>query len=454
MVLSGYSGKKMKILCIISGGAAFVNSGITGLATGCSHFGFELFGAINGYSPVLSQGEFNLRPINLELGKRVQNQPGSILGCSKPRPLPSSTDDFDRIAEQIIKEGFDGVVTIGGDSSLEISAEVKKACQRKDKHISVLLIGKTLDDDIAIKYDTAHTMGNRSSVQNLCQQMQNISHSSSMAAHNRFDLIVLPGRESGRNSASCASTVTNLATFIGEEFPKGITYENFIRLLEAVVIKSFISPTSPGNGLICVSEGLIESIVDKPPLSYDAGPFGTFPVGNTGDGHGHVVHADYPFGAITALVLSKRLHDLGLNKHLNELTQGGEFQIRSHALGPTAQSVSPVFVDSRIGLNCGFAAIEAIRNNKDTIVITLNGETIVKTPFSDLKKEGQRTQTRGVDLDSDVWRIITKRRTVLTQDDISSQETLETIQNIFNGLASQEVIRKRYKEPLALLTRN
>lgn len=127
-----------KIGVFVAGGpAAGINGVIKGLVQETANHGVDVYGYLDG-ARGLVEAEFVT--LTRRMVENIHILGGSIIGTSRYR---IEEDDVPRIVENLRREGIDGLVSIGGEGTLQLADSLRR------RGIRIVHVPKTIDNDIA-----------------------------------------------------------------------------------------------------------------------------------------------------------------------------------------------------------------------------------------------------------------------------------------------------------------
>jgi 6-phosphofructokinase 1 len=186
----------MRIAVNTGGGdAPGLNAVIRAVVLAAHHRGWQTYGIQRGYDGLLTfQGVVHLDPDDV---RGITSQGGTILGTTnRGNPFRSvataadgTTHEVDRSDELVAAfqaSGFEALVAIGGDGSLQIAAGLAA------KGLPVVCVPKTIDNDVAA---TEQTFGFDTAV-NIATDAIDKLHSTA-ESHQRVMVVELMGRDTG-----------------------------------------------------------------------------------------------------------------------------------------------------------------------------------------------------------------------------------------------------------------
>mgnify|MGYP000109024190 FL=1 len=173
-----------KIGVITSGGdAPGMNAAIRAVARACSYYNIECVGFYRGYQGMI-EGDF--KPMDARSVNNIINKGGTILKSARCEDF--RTPEGRKLAyEQLVKEGIDAFVVIGGDGSF-----TGAMIFNKEYDFPVIGIPGTIDNDI---FGTTFTLGFDTALNTVVEAIDKIRDTAS--SHNRLFFVEVMGRDVG-----------------------------------------------------------------------------------------------------------------------------------------------------------------------------------------------------------------------------------------------------------------
>jgi 6-phosphofructokinase 1 len=173
-----------KVAVLTSGGdSPGMNAAIRSVVRTCAYHNILCVGVYRGYQGMI-EGDF------LEMGARsvhnIINKGGTILKSARSKEF-MTVEGRKKAYDQLVKEGVDALVVIGGDGSFT-GAEVFN----KEYGFPVMGIPGTIDNDI---FGTSHTLGYDTALNTVVDCIDKIRDTAS--SHNRLFFVEVMGRDAG-----------------------------------------------------------------------------------------------------------------------------------------------------------------------------------------------------------------------------------------------------------------
>lgn len=348
-----------KVAINTGGGDAPGLNAVIHAATVCSlNRGWEVVGIRDGYNGILFPEKYpsgGLINLTYEVVKNITDQGGTILGTTNrgnPFKFPMKAangqiveiDRSDEIVEAFKRHNIDSLIAIGGDGSLSMAYEFYK------KGVRVVGVPKTIDNDLD---QTVITFGFDTALSFSTQCIDRLH--STAKAHSRIMIIEVMGRYAG---------------WIALE--SGISGQADVILI----------PEIPFD-LEKVAKFLNEKILEKQGYALVVVAEGAKPIG------GDVSVLEKELGKAERLGgISERIA-----KDLAKLTK---HEIRTVTLGHLLRGGSPTTFDRLLSLRFGAAAIRALEEGENGVMVALDPPTVRYVP---LDKAVSRMKTVGLDGD-------------------------------------------------------
>ncbi len=173
----------MKIGILTSGGdCPGLNAVIRAIVRKADLMKFETIGIKNGWKGLFDESYIHL---NLNSVAGIINRGGTILGTSRFSPFQEE-DGKDKLLHKISKEGFDALISIGGEGSMHI------AQMAYELGVNVVGVPKTIDNDI---YGTDYTFGFDTAVGIATEAIDRLH--TTAESHHRIMILEVMGRHAG-----------------------------------------------------------------------------------------------------------------------------------------------------------------------------------------------------------------------------------------------------------------
>lgn len=342
------------------GDAPGLNAVIKAVTVSALNRGWEVVGIRDGYNGIMFPDQYpdgGFLPLTRDNVRGITHRGGTILGTTNrnnplrfPVSKPDGTIEFidrtDEILEAFRQQGIDALISVGGDGSLEIANVLhKKGCR-------VVGVPKTIDNDLE---KTVITFGFDTAVAFATECLDRLH--TTAASHGRIMVVEVMGRYAGwiaLNSGIAGSADVILIP----EIPFDID----------VVVHKILQRDAQGRNfsIVVVSEA-------------------AHPIG------GKII-AQPQFGR------QERLGGIG-EILAAELEQRTGKETRLVVLGHLLRGGSPTAFDRLTALRFGAAAVRALAEGNDGVMVALDPPNVRYVP---LDKVAKRTKT--VPLDSDVVR--------------------------------------------------
>ncbi len=178
------SSKIKKIAVLTSGGdAPGMNAAIRAVARSCAYYNIECVGVYRGYEGMM-EGDFI--SLNARSVKGIINKGGTILKSARSKEFRTK-EGRKKAHTNLVKEGIDAFVVIGGDGSF-----TGALLFNKEFNFPVMGIPGTIDNDI---FGTSHTLGYDTALNTAVDVIDKIRDTAS--SHNRLFFVEVMGRDVG-----------------------------------------------------------------------------------------------------------------------------------------------------------------------------------------------------------------------------------------------------------------
>ena len=173
----------MRIGVLTAGGdCPGLNAAIRAVARSAMQRGDEAVGIRRGYRGL---AEDDYVPLDMRTVSGILHQGGTILGTSSFEPIREGA--VDKVAEAFAEQGFDAVVAIGGEHTMEITRQL-----HADRGLPLIGVPKTIDNDVG---GTDFTFGFDTAVQIVTDAIDRL-HTTAQS-HDRIMVVEVMGRNTG-----------------------------------------------------------------------------------------------------------------------------------------------------------------------------------------------------------------------------------------------------------------
>lgn len=354
IVRAGASRPRIRRIAINTGGgdAPGLNAVIRAVTIGAVHRGWEVVGIRDGYNGLLMPDDYpdgGLMPLTLESVRGITHLGGTILGTTnKGNPLEfpvlqkdgsyKTVDRSKEIVRACKKQRIDAVVAIGGDGSLLIAQALF------EKGLRIVGVPKTIDNDLS---ETVSTFGFDTAVSFATECLDRLH--STAEAHRRIMVVEVMGRYAGWIALHAGIAGTADAILI-PEVPYDID----------IVARKTAERVQAGKkfSIVVVAEGAKPKGGTRSVIEREVGR-------------------------------AERLGGIGetVAKQLQEIT--GQ-EARHVVLGHLQRGGTPTMFDRLLSLRFGAAAIRALEEGQNGMMVALDPPTVRYVP---LKKATSRMKT-------------------------------------------------------------
>ena len=333
----------MRIAISTGGGdAPGLNAVIRAVVLAAAQRGWQCYGIQRGFEGLLSYE--GVLPLGPDQVRGITHLGGTILGTSnRGNPFRYITRGNDGESREVDRSddligafhasGFDALVSIGGDGSLQIAHDLWK------KGLPVVCVPKTIDNDVS---GTQRTFGFDTAVSTATEALDKLH--STAESHDRVIVVELMGRYAGwiaLNSGISGSADVILIPEIPFDIEKVCEK---IRRREAA---------GRHFSIICVAEGATPR-----------------------DGSAELVERR---GVGTV----DRLGGIA-SKVARAISDRTGKETRTLVLGHLQRGGSPTTYDRLLGLRFGTAAVRAVDDGEFGVMVGLNGPTITRVPLDEV----------------------------------------------------------------------
>ena len=342
--LADSSPPQRRRIAISTGGgdAPGLNAVIRAVVLSAHHRGWQCYGIQRGYEGLLSfDGVVSLGPAEV---RGITHLGGTILGTTnRGNPFrwvstdasgaPCELDRSDDLCGAFHASGFDALVSIGGDGSMQIAHDLWK------KGLPVVCVPKTIDNDVS---GTQRTFGFDTAVSTATEALDKLH--STAESHERVLVVEMMGRYAGWIALN-AGISGGADVILLPEVPFDIEK----------VCEKIRQREQAGRhfSIVVVAEGACPrggtmSLVERR---------GVGTVDRLGGIAGQVAHA--------------------IGTHTGK-------EVRTLVLGHLQRGGTPTTYDRLLGLRFGAAAVRAVAAGEFGVMVGLNGPTITTVPLADV----------------------------------------------------------------------
>ena len=344
----------MKIAINTGGGdAPGLNAVIRAVVLSATKLGWTVHGIRRGYQGLFEEdGVIDLTP---ESVRGITHLGGTILRTTNrgnplhwPVEMADGTVEFvdrsDEVLEEFRRRGFDALVAIGGDGSLQIASVLS------EKGLPVVGVPKTIDNDLAA---TQVTFGFHTAVNTATDALGRLH--STAEAHSRVMVVELMGRTAGWIALFAGVAATADVILIPE-----IPYH--LDKLCAKIEERY--ETGPRFAIVAAAEGALE--VGGTPTFQEQG--------RAGD--------------------SARLGGIA-DKLAHQIAERTGRETRSFVLGHLQRGGEPIAYDRLLALRFGAAAVELVKDGCFGCMVALAPPEVLAVPLKEAIAKPKLVPTDG-----------------------------------------------------------
>lgn len=330
------------------GDAPGLNAVIRAVTIAATRLGWEVWGIREGYGGLLDMpSSEGLMPLTYDKVRGITHIGGTILGTTNrgnpfewPAPGGGKKDRSGEVLERFREEGFDALVAIGGDGSLKIAHGLHQ------KGLRVVGVPKTIDNDLAA---TVVTFGFDTAVTTATEALGKLM--STAESHRRVFVVELMGRYAGWIALN-SGVASSCDAILIPEIPYDI--ESVCRMIRER------EQTGRHYAIIVAAEG--------------AKPKGG---AMTTKGRGEAGRQEPVLGGVADRVAQ-------------EITERTGKETRTLVLGHLQRGGTPTSFDRLVALRFGVAAVRALADGADDVMVALDPPTVLTVP---LEEAISRTKT-------------------------------------------------------------
>lgn len=178
-------GKRLKKVGVMTSGgdSPGMNAAIRSVVRACAYYRTDCVGIYRGYQGMI-EGDFT--PMSARSVNNIINKGGTILKSARSKEFMTA-EGRKKAYDNLIEEGIEGLVVIGGDGSFTGGVVFNK-----EFDFPIIGIPGTIDNDI---YGTSHTLGYDTALNTAMEAIDKIRDTAS--SHNRLFFVEVMGRDAG-----------------------------------------------------------------------------------------------------------------------------------------------------------------------------------------------------------------------------------------------------------------
>jgi len=410
---------KRKLGIIVGGGPApGINAVISAAAIQAINRGFDVVGCLDGFRWLAGEefsAEKHTLPLTIGSVARIHFSGGSILRTSRTSLLDKNRlgehmmvcpdeKKVARVLANLRSMGVNTLVTIGGDDT---ALSARFICDSSENSIRLVHVPKTIDNDLPLPHDiptfgfsTARFVGTQL-VKNLMADSQTTG---------RWYICETMGRTAGWLALSIGMSAGATLSLIPEEFADSSKLSHVLDVLEAAILKR--RALGRPDGVAILAEGLAYKLGDRAELEKILGR--AVPL----DAAGHPRLSEVNLANLVKNELEKRFK-----------ARGQSITLVDHELGYELRSADPTPYDLAYCRSLGYFAVELLLRDKirHSMVALVNGNLMAIDFHDMIEPDTNRTKTRVVDIESDMYKVARAYMIRLERADLENPEFLAQI---------------------------
>jgi 6-phosphofructokinase 1 len=397
-----------KLALVVGGGPApGINGVISAVTLEAINNGISVFGIQDGYKWLVKGRTDRIRRLGRDDVKGIFIKGGSILGTARTNPT-KDPEDMKRVLGTFQEQGFDALVSIGGDDTAYTASRIYEEAGGR---IKVVHVPKTIDNDLPLGpsqptfgFETARHVGVQV-VRNLAEDARTTS---------RWYLIVSMGRAAGHLALGIGKASSATLTIIPEEFEGNISLDHLCDIIIGSIVKRAARDTH--YGVVVLAEGLIESVGAKNLRALMESGTNYYGVVSE-DPHGNLRLGQIDFGRMIKDRLTERLRELHM-----------EVAFIDKDLGYELRCADPIPFDVEYTRDLGYGAVKFLRSpeaSKFGAVVSLVDGKLNPKPFATmLDPKTKRMATRRVNIQGEGFESARRYMIRLEKGDLENPEAL------------------------------
>lgn len=361
---------------VVSGGPApGINCVISAVIFAAIREGYKVKGLRGGFKDLSTGAPDSVMELTTEIGARIYNTGGSLLGTSRFNPFSNPTHR-DTFLRGLKENGIDKLIVIGGDGSAYLSYQLSKC----GGDLRVVHVPKTIDNDLILPnqypsfgFETARYVGTKI-VDTLCVDARTTR---------RWFLVTSMGRKAGFLAMGLGIASGATLTLIPEEFSDRLySAEEIARVLFASIEKR--AARKKDYGIAIIAEGLLDRIDPQTSSILKDCPR---------DHLGRLEYSQVELGDVILPALRGMLS--AANQSVKIIPKNIGYELRCH---------EPVSFDIEYTRFLGFGAVCQLIEGKTGVMVTREFENLGSEPLEQLIQPDGSIRSRCVDLKSDLYK--------------------------------------------------
>jgi len=402
-----------KLGILVGGGPApGVNSVISAAAIRANLAGVEVLGLLDGFAHLRGGAIPQRKALPIEAVSHIHFRGGSILRTS--RDVPVGADQERACLSALRTLGINKLITIGGDETCRAAMRLSEL---GGESLRVVHVPKTIDNDLPLPpgiptlgYETARFMG-VAIVRDLLVDAKTTG---------RWYFLVTMGRSAGHLALGIAKAAGATVAIIPEELPpESATLSRVVDTLVGAVIKRLAGGRRDGVALL--SEGIVSRLcAEEASLLREGPPDSPIRLG------------ELRFGEEIKERVTARLAELGVVCPIVEKSIGYELR-----------SADPIPHDMEYARDLGYCAAKYLLEGGQGALVNLVAGRFAPLPFREIPlSPGGEIAVRGVDVDTEAYKIARRYMLRLRRDDFQNGDMLARLSAAAN--LTPEAFRTRF----------
>jgi 6-phosphofructokinase 1 len=368
--------KKLGIL-VGGGPAPGVNGAIAAVALEAMDKGCAAIGFRDGFEWLAQRYTDEQWELGHDDVSRIHLDGGSILGTSRVS-VANDPEALENTIAALKKLAIEALVVIGGDDAIASAAAIE---QKTEGAIKVVLIPKSIDNDLALPYSLT-TLGYETARQVGVEIVESLMEDARTTG--RWYIGVTMGRPTGHLTLGIGAAASAACTIIPEEFAApSISLADICDIVEGSIVKRRAMGKSYGVALL--SEALsehfsAEEVTELQDVDRDA--------------QGNIRVAEIDLGRKVKTEVQSRLEARGVKVTIVDKTIGYELRC-----------AHPIPYDAEHARDLGYAAVSYLFAGGSGAVVTMQNGEFTPVPFAAMLDAEGRGKLRAVDRASESYQV-------------------------------------------------
>jgi len=208
----------------------------------------RIYGISNGYAGLVKENAYGVKLLTPRMVENIQMDGGTILGTSR------GPQDPEKMVDMLEEMNINILYAIGGDGTQRGAMTIIEEIERRNLHIGVIGVPKTIDNDINY---IDRSFGTETAFSEACKAIDS-AYTEACSVNNGIGIVKLMGRDSGFIAANATLAANQVDFCLIPELDFSLEGENgLLKLIEKKLRKKH-------HCVIVVAEGAGQKYVTNP----------------------------------------------------------------------------------------------------------------------------------------------------------------------------------------------